>query len=596
MDRQATIGFVLIFILLMGWMYLNSPKPQPAEQKARQSIIAKDTTRSVETKPVSVDVGKRGEDPYGKFFSARSSGSEEIIRVETDLFVAEITSKGGLVKTWELKQYRTWDGRPVQLVDYDRRGDLSVLLTTSDGRLVNTRELYFDTPSSFKNVVLAKEDEFELALSLPASNGGRLVKHFKFKNGSYGLQTAVELQNLGEVIANYEYQVVWEGGLRYAEHNSIDESTIAVAYSYAGKELTEIDAAKVDEKVQKDISGSVDWVGTRTKYFGLAIIPEPGSADGAYLEGTRKMMPDNGAVETYTVALKTPFKGGREEKKTFTVFLGPIDYSVLKSYHVGLENMMNLGWTWLVRPISEYVMLPLFGLLHMVIPNWGLVIIVFSILIKIALHPLTRSSMKSMKKMQALQPLMDEIKEKYKDDPQKMNSAVMNLYKEYGVNPAGGCLPVLLQMPILYALYMVFRSAIDLRQASFVWWIKDLSVPDVIYSLPAHLPVLGIKDISGLSILMGITMFVQQKMTVKDPRQKAMVWMMPIMWVLLFMSFPSGLNLYYTVFNVLAIAQQSYMNKQGGDEPLRKVEPKKKKAGGIFRNIPSSLTKFGKKQ
>jgi len=241
-------------------------------------------------------------------------------------------------------------------------------------------------------------------------------------------------------------------------------------------------------------------------------------------------------------------------------------------------------------------MLPVFGFLHLIIPNWGLVIIVFSIIIKGALHPLTKTSMKSMKKMQALQPLMEEIKEKYKDDPQKMNSAVMNLYKEYGVNPAGGCLPMLLQLPILYALYMVFRSAIQLRQASFVWWIHDLSIPDVIYSLPVHLPIFGIKDISGLAVFMGITMFVQQKMSVKDPRQKMMIWMMPILWVLLFMSFPSGLNLYYTTFNILAIVQQMMINKQAGDEPLRKVEPRKKRQGGIFRNIPSDLTKLAKKR
>lgn len=594
MDRQATIGFVLIFVLLMGWMYLNSPKPKPADQQASKGLVTKDTARAAEPK-AQAPSEKKTTDPLGKYFSARATGTEQIVRIETDLYVAEITSKGGLLKTWELKKYKTWNGYPVQLVDYEKKGDLSLLFTTADGRIVNTRELYFDFGFAPGNLVLSGNNEFEISLTLPASNGGKIVKRLRFKNGEYGFGADIEFQNLADVITNYEYQLVWEGGLRYAEHNSVDESSYAAAYSYAGKELTEIDATKIGENVQKEISGSVDWVGTRTKYFGLAIIPAPGAADGAYLEGSHKAMPDNGALESYTIAAKIPFKGGTNEKKSFTIFLGPIDHSVLKSYNTGLENMMSLGWTWLVRPISEYIMLPLFGFLHLLIPNWGLVIIVFSILIKIALHPLTRSSMKSMKRMQALQPLMDEIKEKYKDDPQKMNSAVMNLYKEYGVNPAGGCLPMLLQMPILYALYMVFRSAIDLRQASFFWWINDLSVPDVIYSLPFHLPLFGIKDISGLAILMGITMFVQQKMTVKDPRQQMTVWLMPILWVLLFMSFPSGLNLYYTVFNMLAIAQQMYMNKQGEDEPLRKVEPKKRKPGGIFRNIPSNLTKFGKK-
>jgi YidC/Oxa1 family membrane protein insertase len=220
------------------------------------------------------------------------------------------------------------------------------------------------------------------------------------------------------------------------------------------------------------------------------------------------------------------------------------------------------------------------------------VIIVFSIIIKIVLHPLTRSSMRSMKKMQALQPLMNEIKEKYKDDPQKMNQQVMNLYKEYGVNPAGGCLPLLLQFPILIALYNVFRATIELRQGSFVWWIKDLSIPDTIFTLPFEIPFFAVRDVSGLALLMGITMFIQQKQTVKDPRQKAMIWMMPIMMTLLFNSFPSGLNLYYFVFNALSIGQQIMINRQGEGETLRKVEPKKKKAGGIFSKIGKDLPRL----
>jgi YidC/Oxa1 family membrane protein insertase len=236
-------------------------------------------------------------------------------------------------------------------------------------------------------------------------------------------------------------------------------------------------------------------------------------------------------------------------------------------------------------------MIPLFLFLHMFIPNYGIVIIVFSIIIKLALHPLSKTSMKSMKRMQALQPMMTEIREKYKDDPQKMNQQVMNLYKDYGVNPAAGCLPMLLQMPILFALYSVFRSSIALRQAAFLGWIHDLSIPDVIFRLPFSLPLFGISEVSGLALAMGITMFVQQKMTVTDPRQKAMVWMMPVMMTLLFNGFPSGLNLYYFVFNVLSIGQQMWLNKQTGNEPLKKVDRKPGK-GGIMARLTKDLPKL----
>jgi YidC/Oxa1 family membrane protein insertase len=186
--------------------------------------------------------------------------------------------------------------------------------------------------------------------------------------------------------------------------------------------------------------------------------------------------------------------------------------------------------------------------------------------------------------MQALQPMMNEIREKHKDDPQKMNAAIMNLYREYGVNPAGGCLPLILQFPILIALFNVFRGAIELRQSEFFWWINDLSVPDYFVELPFSIPLFGITELSGLALMMGVTMFIQQKMSIKDPRQKAMVYIMPVMFTLLFNSFPSGLNLYYFVFNVLSIAQQMWINKQDGDSPLRKVDPKKKR-GGIFGKL-----------
>jgi YidC/Oxa1 family membrane protein insertase len=583
MDRQSTIGFILIFIVLVVWMWLNAPQPKQkqVESGPKQGIL-KDTIQTVQPK-----VQERKEEqlanPYGKFFSDRAHGQEKIITIETETYRAEVSSRGGVLKKWELKKYKTWNGLPVQLIDYAHQGDFAILFTTSDGRVINTGDLYFNVSASSSYVQLEGNFEFEVIFTLPASNGGQLVKKMKFRNGEYGFETEIHLINLGSVVANYQFEVAWEHGIRYAEHNSVDESSFAAAYAYTANELTEIDAAKVDEKVQKELSGTIDWVATRNKYFAVALIPISKASEGAYLEGKHNAMPDNGSLESYDIALKMPYRGEQSEKSTLKIFLGPLQHSELKSYGKGLEKIMSLGWAWLIRPISEYIMLPVFTAIHYVVPNWGLVIIIFSILIKVALHPLSKSQMKSMKKMQKLQPLMNELREKYKDDPQKMNQSIMNLYKEYGVNPAGGCLPLLLQMPIMYALYSVFRGAIELRQANFVGWITDLSVPDVIYRLPFQLPLIGIQNISGIAVLMGITMFFQTKMTTKDPRQKAMVWMMPLMMTFLFNGFPAGLNLYYTIFNILSIGQQLLINKQHDDEPLRKVEPKKKTHGGIFK-------------
>jgi YidC/Oxa1 family membrane protein insertase len=595
MDKQSTIGFILIGLVLLVWMWVQAPPPPAAHAVAaadsvrRAQASVRDTVKSPVAPPPEA-VATTPEGLLGSIFAPVSRGGEKIVVVVTDRYRVEITSKGALVKTWELVDFKTWDKEPVELVDYDRGGDLSLLFTSSEGKLINTRNLYFDIREAPGTVrTLGGDQSYVLECVLPLGEGRRLVKRFTFTNGTYSFDTEFQFSGLGQVISNFEYQIVWESGLRYAEHNSIDESSFAMAYASSGGELIEVDASKAGETARRDINGATDWVATRNKYFALALIPEKGVCQGAYLEGVHAGTPNNGAKETYTLALKMPLKTGNETAK-ITVYLGPLDFNLIKGFGRGLEQILSLGWSF-IRPISEYVMIPLFQFLHMFIPNYGWVIVVFSIIIKIALHPLSRSQMKSMKRMQALTPLMTEIREKYKDDPNKQNQQIMNLYKEYGVNPAGGCLPLLVQMPILFALYAVFRSSIALRQSAFIFWIQDLSIPDSILHLGFTVPFFGITEVSGLAVAMGVTMFLQQKMTVTDPRQKAMVWMMPILMTLMFNSLPSGLNLYYFVFNLLAIGQQIWFNKSGGDEPLRKVDPKKK-GGGILARIAKEVPKL----
>ena len=595
MDKQTTIGFVLIGLVLIVWMWVQTPpapapRPLTADSLRVPAAVHHDTVK-VETPVAPRDTaGRTPQDLLGTFFSPRAAGEEKIIVIRTDLYTAEITTKGGLIRKWELTGYKSWDGHPVQLVDYDKGGDFSLLFTSGDGKLINTRNLYFDARErSWTTYTLTGDQSIVVELMLPVADGRHLAKRMTFTNGKYSFDTDFEFAGMGQAISNFEYQIVWENGLRYAEHNSVDESNFALAYAYSGGELIEVDAAKNGETTKRDINGTADWVATRNKYFALAMMPEKGSSQGAYLEGSRILVQDSGVKKNYTLALKMPLSTGSEHTRV-TMYLGPLDFDLVKGFNRGLEQIMSLGSAWVIRPISEYVMIPLFKFLHMFIPNYGWVIIVFSIIIKLALQPLTRTSMKSMKRMQALTPLMNEIREKYKDDPNKQNQQIMNLYKEYGVNPAAGCLPMLLQMPILFALYAVFRSSIGLRQSAFMFWIGDLSIPDTVFRLPFTIPFFGITDVSGLALAMGVTMFLQQKMTVTDPRQKAMVWMMPILMTLMFNSLPSGLNLYYFVFNLLAIGQQVWFNKTTTNEPLRKVEPKKG-GGGIMARLSKNLPK-----
>ncbi len=328
-----------------------------------------------------------------------------------------------------------------------------------------------------------------------------------------------------------------------------------------GGELETLDATKVGEEYKSDFNGNTDYVSLRTKYFGLFIIPKDRKGDGAYMSGFRENLKDNGARENYSIAIKMDIKNEKLEKSTFSILITPLDYKILKSYEIDLEKTLRFSLDFIVRPIAQYMILPVFLLLHTFIPSWGLVIILFAFLMKVVLNPLTKTQMNSMKKMSQLNPKITAIREKYKDDPVKANQQIMKLYKEEKINPAGGCLPMLLQLPILYALFGVFNSTIELRHASFLW-IKDLSAPDVIMHLPFKIPMFGIDQISGLALAMGITMFIQQKMTVTDPKQKAMVYIMPVMLTLLFFSFPAGLNLYYFMFNLFSISQQWWKNKK----------------------------------
>ena len=235
------------------------------------------------------------------------------------------------------------------------------------------------------------------------------------------------------------------------------------------------------------------------------------------------------------------------------MYVGPQDYKIINGLGVGLEKTMNLGWA-LFRPLGRLITWSLTKM-YAIIPNYGLVVIIFAVLVKLLLNPLTKQSFVSNKKMQALQPEIQKLKEKFKNDPQKANRAQMQLFKDRGVNPMGGCLPLLLQMPILISFFTVFRSTIEFRGAPFFGWITDLSAPDTLMTV-AGLPI------NILPVLMGGTMFLQQKLMATPGaggQQKFMLYFMNVFFLFLFYSFPSGLNLYYSVFNVLSIVQQKYL-------------------------------------
>ncbi|HEX2961208.1 MAG TPA: membrane protein insertase YidC [Ignavibacteriales bacterium] len=615
MDKQTTIAFVLIGAILIVWLYLSSPTPQnPPVKKPGDTTLVNKTTPQNENqnqqKPLQENKPSQAQSDTSALGKALQGAKapEQIVTIENDLVKLELTSNGGRIRRYFLKKYNTWYAdlpqysndfyeRQVQLVNDD--GDFNIVFVSKDGKLVNTSDAAFQSSADRSYYRISNNDSILVSYTLPVGKG-HIKKTYVFRANDYAARCDIEMKNMENFISNYRYDVVWDNGINFVEKNSADEARYSNASAYAGDEQVIVNA-KMGENVQKEFNGRVDWIDVRNKYFTVTIAPlKPSPEGGALIKGTEKAVGNNSGVRQYfSTSLKVPFNNSSYQKNSFLLYIGPVDYSLLKSYGKNFERIVDFGslfgLKFIIRPISEYLLLPLFELLHRFIPNYGWVIIVFSLIIKVLLHPLTRSSMKSMKKMQLLQPKIAEIKEKFKDDPQKVNKETMRLYSTYGINPAGGCLPMLLQMPILVALWGLFNVAIELRQQPFALWIHNLSVPDVIMDLGFKIPLFGFSQISGLALLLGITMFIQQKMSVKDPTQKALVYMMPILFTVMFMGFPAGLNLYYFMFNLFSIAQQWYVNHSHSNVELVPVKTNKKQ-GGMMARLMEAAEKSAQQQ
>ncbi len=557
MDRQSLIGFVLIAIIITVWMVYNSshtaPTPPKDSQKTEQTTPAASQSPST-----TLTSSQPNADTLRQ--PAAPQKAEELVLIESDLYKAWISSKGMTIVRFELKNFQSHYHKAVQLIKAAQR-ELSIAYTGSNGKRVETKYADFNFKNLNSHIMRVKgEETVVLEGTMDAGNGGSIYRKLSFKGNAYHIDADFQLSNMDNVFPSTQrwYDLSWDKGLEFQEANSVDESGSSVAFASLNQSLEELDAPNYNEAVNSHHSGRVDFIGTKTKYFIAAILNKNSNGeDDYYLDGMRYGAPDNGVIEEYSCAFRVPYRGG-VQNNSFRLYLGPLDYDIVSGY--GMASTVNFGWKWIVRPIGEYFMLPVFKFIYSFLPNFGIAIIVFSIFMKLLLTPLSRGQMQSAQKMKALQPEVDKLRAKYADDPTGMQQAQMKLFGEYGINPMGGCLPLLLQMPILYALYSVLTSNIHMRQASFITgWIPDLSIPDHILHLPFS--IMGVHALSGMALIMGLSMFIQQRMTVTDPNQKAMIYMMPVMMTMMFSNLPSGLNLYYLTFNFLGIAQQVYMTK-----------------------------------
>jgi YidC/Oxa1 family membrane protein insertase len=559
MDKRTFLAFVLIaaVIILTPWYYqIISPEPPPGAGTTVDTLATRSRDTTITLAPNVNDTEQVMEK------AVQPEKIPEVrIRVQTPLYDATLSTRnGGSFTSFYLKKYTILDSVLVNLVDDENKNNLQVRFISNDGEPTALGGPWQLLNPDTEFIVLDASQELRFQTQYA---GATVTKSLTFHPDDYRIEVRLDLTGIRDELSQGTYVLAWDGGLPTTEQNSKDDYAYFNAYVYQGGEQHSPKASKSREEMNvEQVVGKTDWVAIRTKYFVAALIPQNQPAVGALLSGYQK-----GLQKVFSVGLQ---QEARLANNTL-LYLGPLEYKRVKSIGVNLDHILSFGT--IIRPISKGVHF-LLTWMHNYIPNYGVVLIIFSILIKIVVYPLTKKSYESTRKMQAIQPLLTEIKEKYKNDQKRLSQAQMKLFKEHGVNPLGGCLPVLLQMPLLFALFRVFRSTIELRGAPFVWWIKDLSSPDTILQLPFTIPIYG-DHVAVLPIIMGITMFIQQKMmpTQASGQQKFMSYFMTGFFLLLFNQFPSGLNLYYTLFNVLTILQQKLLTPA----PTVAVAPTKSK-------------------
>ena len=555
-DKRTLLAFLfigLIFLLLPyynEWFGLN-PKPRPpAQESVPQESVPQDPVAEEQAKPERIQEPEPAEQLREEPAPVRSQVVEKAEAAEYPSFIPEeivvqtplqsfvISTKGGIITSCKLLKYRDIDGNVVELLSPTGSG-LGIHLQRANYREDISSAEFVANQSSLQ---IGPGEEHSLSMVSELAGGRRLEKVLTFNGDRYGFDLQVRYEGFDD---DTEAILAWENGIAFTEREpEIDLPEMRV-FAYINEERVEL---KVDDGESDELEdkGLLKWAGIRNKYFLISYIP----AD----REQRSRVVLQGDHQGSQLWPEYSFQIGRRLERSGSwhniVYLGPLNYDELIGYEAELEQAIDFGWP-IVSQISRFLLI-LFIATYQYVPNYGWIIVLFAVVIKILVYPLTHKTYESAAKMQELQPKIATLREKYKNDNQRLSRETMKLYKEEGVNPLSGCLPLLLQMPIFIALYNLFGKTIELRQAPFTLWIQDLSLPDEL--------LIGGFGLHVLPLLMAASMFIQQKMTMKDPKQAVLVYMMPVLMIFIFWSMSSGLVLYWTIFNVLTIGQQLLVN------------------------------------
>lgn len=584
MERNQIIGLVLIMAMLVGYQYfVPSPEPTKPNSTAQVKNPPSPSTPTVQAVPALDSVAAKA--AYGDFASAAQGAAQDIV-IENDDIRLTFSTKGGNVKEVLLKKYKTYQKEPLFLID-EKSSKFAIELPTNKG-VVNLSDLHFKTNAQSQKVT--GQQSTKVTFRLPLGENQYVEQTYTIQGSGYLIDYDLQLVGLDGLVRNEPTRLVWQDKLKQLENDMAENRKVVTTNYYADGGLSDIGRGQgdnVEEKIEKPVS----WFAHKNKYFLSAFITKNiglsnvtlkslvDATDTSYI----KTMQSEGTIAT------ADLKAG---KGNFQFFFGPNDYQVVKEVKAAPDfgDNVDLGYAFL-RPLNKFFFVPMFNFLEKFFSNYGVLIIVLVLIVKLVMTPLVYKSYVSMAKMRMLAPELAIIKEKVGDDSAKMQQEQMKLYQQVGVSPLSGCIPVLATMPILMSLFFLFPNLIELRQESFLW-ASDLSTYDAPIKLPFSIPFYG-AHVSIFTLAMTVSQLVYawynnqitptQVQQPGMPDMRMLTYFMPVMFMFIMNSFPAGLSFYYLVSNVVTILQQQIIRRFVNDDKIRGIleENRKKIASGV---------------
>jgi len=552
-EKRLILAIVLSVIVFVIWQFFfvdkevlkKSAQKQPTTPVTKEEPVSEEPYVKEKKEPVVTEKTVTPADVE------RPQKTAKTVTVDTPLYRVKISERGAVFTSFVLKNFREKAGKNSPLKEFLAPDIIleTVKLGFSGKSMPDFQSAIFSAEPNLDTLNVIDRPQ-QVTFYWESERGIRVERTFKFSPETYLIGMEIKIQN-GSDQSIQDHLTLSIEGMTPKETRM---------YGFEGPSAlidNKVEEIKIKNITDKNtFTGDLKWLAIQDRYFIRSLITQNGTE-----ASLRLSLEPNNIIKAQYVQPENVIRPGTQYQYEYFLFFGPKSMRVLNEVGHGLEKAVNFGWfDFIARPC-----LWLMNFLYDFIPNYGVAIIILTILIKIILWPLGSKSYKSMSEMKKIQPLMKEIREKYKDDKKKMNQEVMALYRTYKINPLGGCLPMVVQIPVFFALYRMLYQAIELRHAPFFLWIDDLSAPDRLFrfgfSIPFMEPPYGIPV---LTLVMGATMLLQQKMSppMGDPTQAKMMMLMPIVFTVIFINFSSGLVLYWLVNNILSIAQQYYIQKK----------------------------------